>query len=287
MEVILLNKFYGYCPGLKRSLKVADDVAKEAIKENKKIYFDVPLAHNEIVEKNLEKKGFLETDLSESSDGKDNLFLVSAHGASSDKISWLRDHNFVVRSATCPTVRRVQDIAIKDHKDGFQIVLFGKKDHAEILGVNGCIDDSAVVIKSAEEAKDLIFDTKISIICQTTFPVKEFEEVVKLIKKNNPKIDITIRKTICPIVEGRIHKVCDYARKAKIDLGVVVGSITSSNTKQLNYKLKEVVPTIMIGDETEISAKDFQNINKVLVVSGTSAPPEVVERVAEKIRSFA
>jgi len=286
MEVILLNKFYGYCPGLKRSLQIADELSTEASNENKKIYFDVPLAHNEIVEHNLRKKGFVHIDLDEKTDGKGNLFLVSAHGASYEKINWLRDHNFVVKSATCPTVRRVQDIAVKDRKDGYQIILFGKKDHAEVVGVNGCIDDSAIVIKNLEEAEALKLDGKSSIICQTTFPSKEYDEVIKVIKKNNPRVELAVRKTICPVVEGRIKIICNFAKKENVDLGVVVGSTTSSNTKQLRSKLEEVIPTIMIGDEKEIKKSGLINIQKVLVVSGTSAPPEVVEKVAEKLRSF-
>ena len=82
MKIVLSNKFYGYCPGLERSLKIADDLCAQAQKEEKKIYFDVPLAHNEIVKKKLENKGFLQVKLNQETRGEKNLFLISAHGAS-------------------------------------------------------------------------------------------------------------------------------------------------------------------------------------------------------------
>src|SRR3990167_1919442 len=104
MEVILSKKFYGYCPGLKRSLEIADNLWRQAKVAKKKIYFDVPLAHNEIVKKGLESKGFCQIDVNESISGRGNLFLISAHGASPDKINLLKQRGFKVKSATCPKV---------------------------------------------------------------------------------------------------------------------------------------------------------------------------------------
>jgi len=286
MNVTLIPKFYGYCPGLKRSLEVANNLAKMAKKEGKKIYYDVPLAHNENVQKDLEEKGLSKVNFSKTSKGEDNYFLISAHGASYDKINQLKKQKFQVVSATCPTVRKVQDIAIDDHKNGYQVVIFGKKDHAEIIGVNGCIDNSAIVINSVEDALNLKLKHKSSLISQTTFPSREFLQAAELIKKNNPDLEILIRRTICPVVEGRVTLICRYAKENKFDLGVVVGSKTSINTKQLASKLSEVMPTLMVGDEAEIDKKSFKNIENVLVVSGTSAPPEIVEAVAHRISSF-
>lgn len=287
MEVILIDKFLGYCPGLKRSFKIAHELADKAKRNKKRIYFDVPLAHNENVEKDLADRGFKQINLdTKELDGKGNYFLVSAHGASYDKIEKLRKQNFDVLSATCPTVRRSQDIAIEDYKNGYQIVLFGKKDHAEIVGVNGCVDNSAIVFKSLDEAKEIQLKSKASILCQTTFPSHDFEDAVRIIQKNNPKIELLVRNTVCPIVEGRIGQVCKYAAKIKPDMAVVVGSTTSSNTKQLSSKLSQVIPTLMVGDDNELSKEDFQKIKSVLVVSGTSAPPEIVHKVAEKLKSL-
>ena len=286
MNVTLISKFYGYCPGLKRSLEVAHKLAEKAEKEARKIFYDVPLAHNENVQRDLEKRGLIKLEFSEKTEGSKNYFLISAHGASYNKINQLKQQNFAVISATCPKVRKVQDIAIDDYKNGYQIIIFGKKDHAEIVGVNGCVEDSAIVINSIDQALNLKLNKKSSLISQTTFPSREFLQAASIIQKNNPETEIVVRKTICPIVEGRVALVCRFATENKFDLGVVVGSATSSNTKQLASKLSEIVPTLMVGDESEIDRKSFKNVQDVLVVSGTSAPPEIVEAVANKIEKI-
>lgn len=286
MQITLLDKFYGYCPGLERSLKIADSLCEQTQKNQKKIYFDVPLAHNEIVKKKLEDKGFIQIELNRETDGQKNLFLISAHGASRQKISWLKKHGFKIKSAACPKVSRLQNLAITGCRQGYLIVIFGQKNHPEIAGVNGCINHSAMIIKSAGSAEKIKLNRKTMVLCQTTFPLKKFNELTTILKKNNPDIKLVVKQTICPIVEGRIFKICDYAKKEKPDLGVVVGSASSNNTKLLNAKLAEIVTTIMVGNETELKPADFTGKQKVLVVAGTSTPPEAVERVAEKLRYF-
>lgn len=286
MQVILSNKFYGYCPGLDRSLEIADGLYRQAKKEKKKIYFDVPLAHNEIVKKGLEDKGFVQIKLNRETRGEKNLFLISAHGAGPEKISWLEKHGFKVKSATCPKVSRLQELAAASHQGGYGIIIFGDKNHPEIIGVNGCINHSALIIKSATEAEEVKLTGRAVILSQTTFPLKKSRELAAILEKNNPRIELIIKQTICPIVEGRIFEACDFAKKEKPDLGVVVGSSLSNNTKLLTAKLSEIVSTIMVGDETELRAADFLGKEKVLVVAGTSTPPQVVESVAAKLKSF-
>jgi 4-hydroxy-3-methylbut-2-enyl diphosphate reductase len=286
MKVILEPKFYGYCPGLKRSLNLADKVAADAKENDRKIFYDIPLAHNEVVEKTLNDQGFIKINLDDKSEGGGDYFVVSAHGASDDKIEWLRSHGFEVRSGTCPTVRRVQDQAVKDYQDGYQIVIFGKVDHAEVVGVNGCVKNSAIVVKDIEQGRKINLNKKTSVLCQTTFSNADFEKFVENLKSANPGIEIIVRNTICPVVEGRINTILKYALANKPDIVVVVGSKTSSNTKLLAGTLEEEISTIMISDDSEITADDFSRYETALVVSGTSAPPETVEKVARKLESL-
>jgi len=286
MKVILLPKFYGHCPGLKRSLKIADDLILESKKNGKKIYYDVPLAHNEEVEERLKKGGFKVVDINEVTDAGKEYFLVSAHGVSSKKIKELKSKNFNVKSAVCPTVKHVQQIAQKDYLDGYQIVIFGKSTHPEIIGVNGSVDDTATIVADVDKGLEIELDKKTSVICQTTVPADKYAEFVDNLKKTNPKIEIVARNTICPVVEGRVQMCAAYVAEEKPDIVVVVGSKMSSNTKQLASKLAKLVPTMLVEDDKKIVKSDFDDIESVLVVSGTSAPPEIVERVAKKLGDF-
>lgn len=285
-KVILIKDFYGYCPGLKQSLKIADELAVTAEKGHKKIFFDVPLAHNEKVSKNLQESGFRKIKLKEDIKGKGNYFLTSAHGANPQKYRWLKDHDFVITNATCPRVRIVQELAEKDYKAGYQIVIFGKADHDEVKGVNGHTDNSAIVFRGIDDAYGIKLTKKASVLCQTTLPSDDFLESVEIIKKNNPKIKIVVRNTVCPIVENRMKHIIDYLKKEHVGLAVVVGSRTSSNTKLLASRLKRHTATIMVDDEKELQKHlpVFRKIDKILVASGTSAPPEIVEKVAQELR---
>jgi len=286
MKVIKIDKFFGYCPGLKHSLRMAFELAEEAERERKKVYYDVPLAHNEDVANSLKERGFIEIVPDEKSDGEGNYFLISAHGASDSKAEWLESKNFVVRSAICPTVKRVQELAKRDYSDGYQVVIFGKNDHAEIQGVAGCVDDQALIVDSVAQAKKIRLVGKASVICQTTFSSEDFQNFCDTLKKSNPDREIIIRNTVCPIVEGRIKSIRRYIEENKPDIAVVVGSKTSSNTRQLADELREILPTMMIGNADEIQHKNLKSVSSVIVVSGTSAPPEVVEAVASRIESL-
>lgn len=286
MKVILLNKFYGYCPGLKRSLMMAEDLCEQAKKKQQKIYFDIPLAHNEIVKRNLEARGLMQIKLNRQTTGRGNLFLISAHGASQEKAAWLKSRGFEVKLATCPKVSRLQSMAMAGHNSGYLMIIFGEKSHPEIVGVNGCVNHSAIILKSLAEAEQIRLDQKTMVLCQTTFPTKKFSELAAVLRKNNPQIELVIKPTICPTVEGRILEICAHAEKEKPDLGVVVGSSLSNNTKLLTAKLSEIVSTVMVGDETELKPADFMGKKKVLVVAGTSTPPQAVEEVAKRLRCF-
>lgn len=284
MQVILNSKFYGNCPGLKRSLRIAERLILKA--DGDHIFYDVPLAHNTEVQKSLDGKGFQQIKI-ENYDGKSGNFLVSAHGASPQKIKMLEKAGFKITDATCPTVARLHKIAAADYQAGYDIVIFGKARHPEVEGVNGCSNNRAIIVSSIEEAKDLKLKGKTSVICQTTFSNQEFHEAISIIKENNPQVEVVVRETACPVVEGRIRDIIDFVKENKVDFAVVVGSSTSSNTKQLAHKLEEIVRTKMLNDETEVNETDFRDVKKVLVVSGTSALPDVVERVYRKLKQFA
>ena len=286
MEVILIDKLYGYCPGLDRSIGIANDLAKTAKAEKCVVYCDVPLAHNAEVTARLHKKGVKLVDHIGSVQPHNDYFLVSAHGASHSRKEELAERGFKVIDGVCPRVKSVQDQAVRDFNDGYDVIIFGKPDHAEVVGINGCIKNQALIVKSLKEAEGLKLTKKASVISQTTYPMDEFNQLFEILKGNNPKTEIIQRNTICAIVNNRLHAILQYIKDNSIDRVVIVGSPTSSNTKLIAAEASKVVPTIMIADYRSVHKKDIIGYNKILVASGTSAPPEIVKKVAEKIKSF-
>ena len=286
MEVILIDKFYGYCPGLKTSIELANNLAKKALSEKCMIYCDVPLAHNAEVTSRLHKRGVVLVENISTIQPYNDYFLVSAHGASKKRQEELGARGFKVVDGVCPRVKSVQDRAIKDMIDGYEIIIFGKPDHAEVVGINESINNQALIIKKIEDAVDIKLSKKTSLISQTTYPEDKFDELFQILKTNNPQIEIIQRKTTCPIVVSRVNKILEYIEDNAIDKVIVVGSPTSSNTKLIAAKVQKTTPARMIADARSIRKEDIKGFTKVLVVSGTSAPPEVVEKVANKIKTM-
>lgn len=287
MEVMLIDKLYGYCPGLRSSLEIANKLAKTAKGEGCKVYCDVPLAHNAEVTARLHRKGIILVDHIGQIKPNNDYFLVSAHGASTERRKELESRGFKVIDGVCPRVKLVQDQAAKDFKDGYDIIIFGKPDHAEVVGINGCVKNQALIIKKPQDAERLELTKKTSVISQTTYPTDEFNQLLAVLRKNNPKTEIIQRNTICAVVNNRITMVAEYIKEHSIDKVVVVGSPTSSNTKLLAFEASKQTLTTMVADSRSVHKKDFIGYNKILIVSGTSAPPEIVEKVAEKINTFA
>lgn len=283
MKVILLKEFYGHCPGLERSFRIATELIGKAKKDGKKIYYDVPLAHNVAVLEKLKQDGFTEINIDGTENADKNYFVISAHGVSPSRIKELEKKNFEVVVATCPTVTRLHRISQKDYTSGYQIVIFGKAQHPEIKGANGCIDNSAIIVSSVADASNIKLSKKASVICQTTLSASKFAQFVENLKEANPSIEIVTRDTICPIVEGRVQKILKYIQKNKPDRVLVVGSAHSSNTRQLAANINETVPAEVVDGASEIDFAKYHKDTTILVVSGTSAPPEVVEEVASRL----
>lgn len=286
MEVILIDNLYGYCPGLTRSIEIANKLAETAKKEKCSVYCDVPLAHNAEVTAKLHRKGVILVDHIGQIKPKDDYFLVSAHGASHSRMGELSGRGFKVVDGVCPKVKAVQDRAVKDSKDGYDVIIFGIPNHAEVIGINGCINNQALIINTVKDAENIRLTKKTSLISQTTYPASDFNNLFEVLKRDNPNIEIVQRNTTCAIVNNRIKAVTEFIKENSINKLVVVGSPTSSNTKLLAVEASKIIPNIMVADYRSVHKKDIVGYNKVLVASGTSAPPEIVRKVADKIRSF-
>ena len=152
MEVILA-KSAGFCFGVENAVRKAE----EALKENKgkKIFTYGPLIHNEKVIKELEEKG-LEIIYSLNDTRLENsIIIIRAHGISKEEEDKLKSLNCQIIDATCPYVKKIHKLVAKEKAAGNKIIIIGDKEHPEVKGIKGWAGDTALVISSALEAKNL------------------------------------------------------------------------------------------------------------------------------------
>ncbi|MEA3317111.1 MAG: 4-hydroxy-3-methylbut-2-enyl diphosphate reductase, partial [Bacteroidota bacterium] len=172
-----------------------------------------------------------------------------------------------------------------------QIVIYGKKGHAEVNGLVGQVGGDAVIVSDKEDLEQIDFSKPVVLFSQTTKSLDGYEKIKNeiesrmIIEKANEEIDFTIKNTICGAVSNRQKQLRDFVKK--FDIVIFVSGVKSSNGKML-YSIckKENENTFFVSDKSEINVDWFKNINSVGVCGATSTPFWLMEEVADRIKTF-
>ena len=264
---IWFPKEVGFCNGVSSAIDKAMSVSGEA-------YCLGQLVHNKTVAENIEKKGIkIVQSIDEVLDGK--TLIIRAHGAPKAVYDEAAKRSIKIVDATCPSVRAIQQKAMKYHADGYRIVLIGDAKHPEIVGINGWCDNCAIVFdgKGKLEINDV---EKVLVMFQTTFDTRFFEKSLQNISTEGVKT-LEIFNTICYTTSQRQY----YAQilSSKCDLAVVVGDVNSSNTKRLYEIASQNCKTILT--DGYLADVDFSNCKNACIISGASTPTELIKGVLE------
>ena len=219
--------------------------------------------------------------------------LIRAHGEPPSTYAKMRELGLEAIDATCPVVSKVQERIVKFYEKGFQIVIFGKKDHAEVIGLRGVVNDEAIVVKSVEEALAKVsFDRPTVIFSQTTMDRPTFREIRDRLKERiaelvegtmeETAVEFHAKDTICGQVSGRETKLAELARSQ--DVMIFVAGRNSSNGWVLYHVAHDANPrTYFIEDEREIDPAWLEGAENVAVTGATSTPQWLMQRVADAI----
>lgn len=225
--------------------------------------------------------------------GIETKVLIRAHGEPPSTYQKLQELGIQVIDATCPVVTKVQERIKKFYDKGFQIVIFGKKDHAEVIGLRGVVNDEAIVVKTVEEAqKYILLDKPTVLFSQTTMDKPTFYAIRDELKKRisdlvvaameEDAVEFHAKDTICGQVSGREKKLIEFAQAN--DAMIFVAGRTSSNGKVLYEISKLANPnTHFIEQENELDPKWFEGIEQVGITGATSTPLWLMERVSDAI----
>ncbi len=266
---ILFAKESGFCFGVERIIKTAEDLAKDG----NKVYTYGDLIHNKQELSRLKKIGI--TDWQEDAP-KGSIVLTRAHGVTAKEMRFLKE-NYKVLDGTCPIVLAVRKTANDLQKQGYKILITGTIDHPEIKSFLSFVKD-AEVISSPDEVR--VFKTKVAVVSQTTFSFEKFTSIVKRIIQLNREVHVV--NTICFTSMRRQEETSELSKK--VDLMIIIGGKHSSNTKKLFEVASKNVKSLHIETEKELRDVNFDGISKIGIIAGASTPRWIVDNVFNEIK---
>lgn len=281
---IQLAKNAGFCYGVKRAVETVKKL--KADNPDKNVFVLGELIHNNHVIQALEQLGIRTlTEIPEKGDG---ICVIRSHGESPEVIEQIQKAGFETVDLTCPDVKKVQQKAIELAKDGYYVVIVGKVEHPEVVGIRANAQkytDKVVVATSVEQLKtiekDLKSHKKIGVVVQTTQRISALIPIVEYLTTISKELHIA--NTICASTSMR-QKEAELLAQTH-DLMIVVGSKKSANTTHLAEILKDITNTIHIETDEELS--EFENLitksKNIAVTAGASTPDEVIEKVIRKL----
>ena len=274
---IELASAYGFCFGVKRAIKIAE--------ENPGSVTYGPLIHNKDEIDRL-KDGFnigLAEDLQEAEAHRS--IVIRTHGIPRDELAELKAQEKEIIDTTCPYVTTPQTIVAKMSKEGYSIVVFGDKNHPEIRGVVSYAEDerNAFVVLDEAEIESLPLKSKVAIVAQTTRRPADFTKIVaKLVVLSK---EVRVFNTICNATFENQDAAAELAKRA--DVMIVIGGKHSSNTKQLHLIAKNYcTDSYLIENETELMPEWFQGKELCGISAGASSPDWIVQNVVDKIEEI-
>ena len=284
MIKVEIDEGSGFCFGVVTAIHKAE----EELAKGETLYCLGDIVHNSREVERLKAMGLITINRDEFRQLRNAKVLLRAHGEPPETYQIAHKNNIEIIDATCPVVLRLQKrIKQEFRKEDFeekQIVIYGKNDHAEVLGLVGQTGGQAIVIESAEEAKKLDFTKSIRLFSQTTKSLDEFQEIVEYIKLHiSPDATFEYYDTICRQVANRMPNLREFA--ATHDLIFFVSGKKSSNGKMLFEEcLKVNANSHLIDNEKEIDPTLLRNVKSISVCGATSTPKWLMEKIHDHIQ---
>ena len=279
---IEIDSASGFCFGVTTAIGKAE----EELSKGEKLYCLGDIVHNGKECERLRSMGLITIDHEEFAMLKGAKVLLRAHGEPPETYEIAKRNNIEIIDATCPVVLQLQKrIKQTNRKDKSpQIVIFGKKGHAEVLGLVGQTDGSAIVIEKEEDVKLLDFTKDICLFSQTTKSLDGFRKIVEYIESHIvPPAIFFYSDTICRQVANRLPNILKFA--SKHDVILFVCGRKSSNGKVLFEACRSINSrTHLVDSPSEIENCWFQGAKTVGICGATSTPKWLMEECRATIK---
>jgi len=286
---ITIDAKAGFCWGVVRTINITEDSLKKA--KNKKTYVLGDIIHNpkEIERlKNLGLETITHYDFERIKDENAQV-IIRAHGEPPSTYKKAEELGLNLIDATCPLVTKLQDRIRKHYLEGWQVVIYGKKEHPEVIGLNGVCDNKAIIVTSLEEALKYVDLTKKTILfTQTTMDKRKYfeirdalqKEVEQFIEAGDIKEQFLAKDSICHFVYSREDNLREFSKNN--DVVIFVAGRSSSNGKSLyNICKQENNKCYFIEDLNDIDFSWFDKAETIGITGATSTPQWFLEKVKD------
>lgn len=276
---IEIDENSGFCFGVTTAIQKAE----EELTKCESLYCLGDIVHNGRECERLHNLGLITVEHTDISTLSDTKMLLRAHGEPPSTYQQAEQNNIQLIDATCPVVLNLQKRIKKAYEEGGQIVIYGKNGHAEVIGLVGQTQGTAIVIENLEDAKRLDFSRDIKLFSQTTKSLAGFREIVSYIEQNiHPEAHFTYSDTICRQVANRMPNIREFAQRH--DVILFVCGRKSSNGKVLFAECSKVNPqSYMIDNPSDINSDWFLQAQSIGICGATSTPKWLMEDCKEHI----
>ena len=283
----------GFCFGVTTAIKKAE----EELAKGSTLYCLGDIVHNGMECERLHQMGLVTINHDEMACLHDVKVLLRAHGEPPTTYELASRNNIEIIDATCPVVLQLQKRIKSQYESSLtanpspltphQIVIFGKKGHAEVLGLVGQTQGNAIVIESFDEVKKLDFTRDIYLYSQTTKSLDEFHRIIEYIQQHiAPTATFKSFDTICRSVANRMPNISQFA--ARHDLILFVCGRKSSNGKVLYTECQRVNPnTHLVEGPNEIDPTWLNGVETIGICGATSTPKWLMEQCRDAIEAMA
>ncbi|NCA87260.1 MAG: 4-hydroxy-3-methylbut-2-enyl diphosphate reductase [Clostridia bacterium] len=286
--VIEVDKDAGFCSGVARAIRLAE----QELSQHGQLYSLGAIIHNEAETHRLEKLGMRVIGQQQFAALKDAAVLIRAHGEPPATYEIARQNNLRLIDATCPVVLRLQQKVKQAHqKPEVQVVIFGRKNHPEVIGLNGQTGNQAIIIETEADLQQINFTRPIHLFAQTTQNRQLYRHFTERIAEaGNEIIDADMlhfeaTDSICRQVSDRDSRMAQFAKAH--DVVIFVSGASSSNGKYLCGICRENnAKTFQVATIEEIKSAWFAGAKKVGITGATSTPLWLLRQAAEHIKTI-
>ena len=286
--IIEIDKNSGFCFGVVYAIEMAEN----ELENSKNLLCLGDIVHNNKEVERLNNLGLKVITHEELKDYKDCKVLIRAHGEPPSTYKIAIENNLQLLDASCPVVLKLQHQIKEGYKQVSklkgQIVVYGKKGHAEVVGLLGQISGDAILISSIDDLDILDFSMPIYMYSQTTKSPRAYDEIKKEIQIRrkemgfNDPLEFVVHETLCRQVSGRDPQLRKFSEKH--DVIIFVSGQKSSNGKMLYESCKsENSNSYFISDLDEINVLWFDGMSSVGICGATSTPLWLMEKVSDYI----
>lgn len=273
----------GFCFGVVRAIGEAE----QALASGGTVYSLGDIVHNRVEVQRLERLGLKTVTHADLPRLAGCRLFIRAHGEPPTTYAAARALGIEVIDATCPVVARLQQRVVEAHAAmracGGQVVILGKRGHAEVVGLTGQVADRTIVVEGVADLEAIDFARPVHFLSQTTQSLALFDELgAEMRRRAADPAAVTLDDTICRRVSGRERHLEQFA--ARFDRVLFVAGRKSSNGRVLSEVCRRAnAATQLVEEPSEVDPAWLRGAASVGICGATSTPRWLMQEVADRV----